>query len=50
VKSVVLYRNVKTNVSISCAKLIKDRGDGSKLKVRHEPFSLEDGMVYAIGY
>jgi hypothetical protein len=50
VKSVVLCRNVKTNVSIRLAKLNKYRGDGSKLKVRHEPFSFEDGrfMLYVI--
>jgi hypothetical protein len=50
VKSVILCRNVKTKVSGSCAKTIKDREDGSKLKVRHEPFSFEDGIIYAICY
>lgn len=30
-------------------KAIKDKGDGSsKSKIRHEPFSFEDGMIYAV--
>jgi hypothetical protein len=34
-----------------CNRRPSKTGDGSiKLKVRHEPLSFEDGMIYAIGY
>lgn len=45
------YEDKRVEEALQQEKTIKDGGDGSsKLKIRHEPFSFEDGMIYAVRY
>lgn len=45
------YEDKRVEEALQQEKSVKDRGDGgSKLKTRHEPFSFQDGMIYAVRY
>lgn len=45
------YEDKRVEEALQQEKSVKDRGDrGSKSKIRHEPFSFQDGMIYAVRY
>jgi len=45
------YEDKRVEEALQQEKTVKDRRDGgSKLKTRHEPFSFQDGMIYAVRY
>lgn len=45
------YEDKRVEEALQQEKAMKDRGDhGSKSKIRHEPFSFKDGMIYAVRY
>jgi hypothetical protein len=45
------YEDKRVEEALRQEKAVKDGGDrGSKPKIRHEPFSFQDGMIYAVRY
>lgn len=45
------YEDKRVEEALQQEKTVKDRGDGSsKSKKKHEPFSFQDGMIYAVCY
>jgi hypothetical protein len=45
------YEDKRVEEALRQEKTVKDGGDrGSKSKIRHEPFSFQDGMIYAVRY
>jgi hypothetical protein len=45
------YEDKRVEEALQQEKTVKERGAGSsKSKIRHEPFSFQDGMIYAVCY